>query len=133
MTRFVMPSHEEIPKAYLEGEKAVVALFERTIGQLAARVQTLEDQATKNSRNSSKLPPSDGLKEPAPRSLCKRSGKKRGGQHGRKGHTLKAVKHPQHIIETKSTKLLPYSAGGANLLPNPQLHFYCLKEWAAGT
>ena len=97
MTRFVMPSRQEIHEAYQEGEEAVVALIERTIGQLAARVQALEDQAAKNSRNSSKPPSSDGLRKPAPRSLRKRSGKKRGGQRGHKGHTLKAVKHPQHI------------------------------------
>jgi len=93
-----MPSREEIHNAYLEGEAAVVALFERTIGQLAARVQALEDQIAKNSRNSSKPPSSDGLKKPAPRSLRKRSGKKRGGQPGHKGQTLRAVKHPQHTV-----------------------------------
>lgn len=52
MTRFVMPTREEILAAYAEGEEAVVALFERTIGQLAARVMALEDQQAKNSRNS---------------------------------------------------------------------------------
>jgi hypothetical protein len=30
--RFVMPTREEIHEAYLQGEEAVVALFERTIG-----------------------------------------------------------------------------------------------------
>ena len=79
MTRFVMPTREEIHEAYLQGEEAVVALIERTIGQLAARVQALENQVAKNSRNSSKPPSSDGLKKPAPRSLRKRSGKKSGG------------------------------------------------------
>lgn len=97
MTRFVMPSREEIHEAYLQGEEAIVVLFECTIGQLAARVEALEDQLAKNSHNSSKPPSSDGLKKPAPRSLRKRSGKKSGGQRGHKGHTLKAVEHPQHI------------------------------------
>ncbi len=49
-----MPSREEIHQAYLQGEEAVVALFERTIGRLVARLQALEDQVAKNSRNSSK-------------------------------------------------------------------------------
>ncbi len=92
-----MPSREDIHEAYVQGEEAVVALFERTIGQLAARVAALEEQAAKNSRNSNKPPSSDGLKKPAPRSLRKRSGKKSGGQPGHKGHTLKAVEHPEHI------------------------------------
>ncbi len=82
MTRFIMPSRQEIHEAYLQGEQAVVALLERTIGQLADRVQALEDQVAKNSRNSSKPLSSDRLKKPAPRSLRKRSRKKRGGQPG---------------------------------------------------
>ncbi len=98
MTRFAMPSRQEIHEACQEGEEAIVALIERTIGQLAARLQALEDQIAKNSRNSSKPPSSDGLKKPAPRSLRKRSGKKRGGQPGHKGETLRAVKHPQHEV-----------------------------------
>jgi transposase len=96
MTRFVMPTRDEIHEAFLQGEEAVVALFERTIGQLALRVAALEDQTAKNSRNSSKPPSSDGLKKPAPRSLRKRGEKKSGGQPGHPGHTLQAVEHPQH-------------------------------------
>jgi len=98
MTKFVMPSREEIHEAYLQGEEAVIALFERTIVELAARVTALEGQQAKNSRNSSKPPSSDGLKKPAPRSLRKPSGKKRGGQPGHKGRTLKAVDHAQHTV-----------------------------------
>lgn len=96
MTRFVMPTRKEIHEAYVQGEEAVVALFERTIGRLAERVQALEDQAARNSHNSSKPPSSDGLKRPRPRNLRKRSGKKSGGQPGHKGQTLKAVENPQH-------------------------------------
>ena len=91
-----MPSREDIHQAYLQGEEAVVALFEQTIVQLAERVQALEDQVAKNSRNSGKPPSSDGLSKPAPRSLRKPSGKRSGGQPGHKGHTLKAVERPQY-------------------------------------
>mgnify|MGYP006297869089 CR=1 FL=1 len=97
MTRYVMPTRAEIQAAYEQGVEAVIALFERTIGQLGTRVAALEEQQAKNSRNSSKPPSSDGLKKPAPRSLRKRSGKKSGGQAGHKGHTLEATPEPDHI------------------------------------
>ena len=92
-----MPTHQEIREAYQQGEEAVIVLFETTIGKLAARVAALEDQAAKNSRNSSKPPSSDGLSKPAPRSLRKRSGKKSGGQRGHTGHTLRAVQEPDQV------------------------------------
>jgi transposase len=92
-----LPSDEEISAAYDEGVEAVIGLFHRTVGQLAARVQALEDRVSKNSRNSGKPPSSDGLAKPAPKSLRKRHGRKSGGQPGHEGNTLKAVVHPDHI------------------------------------
>jgi len=97
MESFQLPSDEEIGAAYDEGKEAVIVLFHRTVGQLAARVQALEDRVSKNSRNSGKPPSSDGLSKPAPKSLRKRHGKKTGGQPGHEGNTLKAVAHPDHI------------------------------------
>jgi transposase len=120
-----MPSREDIHQAYLQGEEAVVALFERTIVQLAERVQALEDQVAKNSRNSGKPPSSDGLKKPAPRSLRKHSGKKSGGQPGHKGHTLKAVEHPQHTQVHRVTRCrqcrVPLEAVAANAYEKRQV------------
>ena len=97
VSQLTLPSREEIHEAYLQGEEAVAALFAATFAELAARIQALEDRLAKNSRNSGKPPSSDGLNEPRPRSLRKRSGKKSGGQRGHKGHTLKAVESPDHM------------------------------------
>jgi transposase len=92
-----LPSDEEISAAYDQGKEAVIALYHQTVGQLAARLQALEDRVSKNSRNSGKPPSSDGLRKPAPKSLRKRHGKQSGGQAGHEGHTLKAVAQPDHI------------------------------------
>lgn len=57
MTLDRLPTHEDVHAAYRQGEEAVIALFDASIAvilQLAARVQELEDQLAKNSRNSSK-------------------------------------------------------------------------------
>jgi transposase len=96
VSQIPLPSREEIHTAYQQGEEAVVALFEETLSKLVDRIQALEDQIAKNSRNSSKPPSSDGLRKPRPRSLRKSSGKKSGGQPGHKGHTLRAVERPDH-------------------------------------
>ena len=65
------------------------------IVKLEARVAELERQTKSNSNNSSKPPSSDGLRKP--KSL-RQSGGKKGAPDGHKGHTLCAVKNPEHII-----------------------------------
>jgi transposase len=91
-----LPSEEEINAAYDEGKSAVLVLFQTTFLMLAERIQNLEDQLAKNSRNSGKPPSSDGYDQPAPKSLRKRSRRKSGGQVGHKGETLKMVAKPDH-------------------------------------
>ncbi len=90
---------DEIDAAYEQGKAAVQALFEQQaalIRALEARIQALEDQIGKNSRNSSKPPSSDGLKKPKPKSRRERSGKPSGGQKGHVGYRLEPVAKPQH-------------------------------------
>jgi transposase len=90
---------DEIDAAYEQGKAAVQALFEQQaalIRALEARIQALEDQIGKNSRNSSKPPSSDGLKKPKPKSRRQKSGKPSGGQKGHVGYRLEPVAQPQH-------------------------------------
>jgi len=92
-----LPTDEEIRVAYDWGKEAIIALFHNTLGQLAIRVQSLEDQKAKNSRNSGKPPSSDGLSKPSPKGLRKRHGRKSSGQLGHTGKTLKTVAHPDRV------------------------------------
>jgi transposase len=93
-------TREDIHAAYQQGEEAVMALFEaqaKIIENLETRLQALEDQIAKNSRNSSKPPSSEGLNKPAPKSRRESSGKRSGGQKGHAGYRLEPVEKPDHI------------------------------------
>jgi transposase len=96
-----LPTEKEINAAYEEGKEAVLKLIQDTFVILAERIQKLEDQLAKNSRNSGKPPSSDGFDKPAPRSLRKRSRKRSGGQKGHVGYKLEMVKKPDHIKKYK--------------------------------
>lgn len=106
-------SEDEIRQIYRQGEDAVVELvmaMNKQLILLAARVQALEDQLAKNSRNSNKPPSSDGLSKPSPKSLRKRHGRKSGGQAGHIGYTLPMVKEPDRI-EIHPVKYCHYCNG----------------------
>ncbi len=83
-------SRDEIRAVYTQGEDAVVALVEgllERIAMLEERVEALENQINKNSRNSSKAPSSDGFK-PRTKSQRRKSERSSGGQLGHRGSTL---------------------------------------------
>lgn len=78
--------------------EVVVRYYESHIEKLEARIKELEDQVSKNSRNSSKPPSTDEYNKPAPKSLRKQTGLKTGGQKGHGGKNLKMVDSPDDLI-----------------------------------
>ncbi len=101
-----MLTREEILSIYDAGPEAVISVIQRLetiieeqairIAELEERVRVLESRLTQNSRNSSKPPSTDFVKEkPNPKSLRKKSGKKPGGQDGHQGTTLEMVNDPE--------------------------------------
>jgi transposase len=96
---------KDILAVYEQGPEAVVELVERLFAQLddqqrmiaslTTRVNELEDQLAKDSRNSSKPPSSD---PPKPKSLRGKSAKKPGGQKGHPGTTLSVAEDPEHVV-----------------------------------
>ncbi|NJL41086.1 MAG: IS66 family transposase, partial [Leptolyngbyaceae cyanobacterium SM1_4_3] len=85
--------------------------------------KVLEDQANKDSRNSSKPPSGDGFKK-RPQSLRTKSGRKSGGQAGHPGSTLEWVDVPdeieQQVIET-------CQGCGASLEEMPIVEWQCAQ------
>ncbi len=74
-----------------------LAQRDELIAQLQQRLQVLEEQASKSSRNSH-LPPSSDRFVRQPRSLRQKSGKKAGGQAGHEGKTLLWSDCPDEVI-----------------------------------
>lgn len=75
----------------------IILLLQDHFDELTERVKKLEDQVSKQSRNSSKPPSSDGLSKPKTQSLRRLKGRQVGGQPGHKGHTLTMVDEPERI------------------------------------
>jgi hypothetical protein len=95
----VKPQESACQSLTLEQALEVIQELRQQIIELKAENQRLKDQLSKNSRNSSKPPSSDGYNKPKPKSLRKKTGRKTGGQKGHPGSTLKSVEHPDKIIE----------------------------------
>ncbi len=90
---------QEAEAIYDAGKETVVRALltmDASIRALEQRVQSLENQLAKTSRNSSKPPSSDGFRKPAPKSLRKKGERKSGGQPGHTGHTLAMADKPDH-------------------------------------
>ena len=83
--------------------KQQVAELREWVASLVERIEELEDQLGKDSRNSSK-PPSSAFKKT--KSLRGKSGKASGGQQGHKGKTLKMVSEPDEVIVHRPTECL---------------------------
>jgi transposase len=83
-------SKDEIGACYAQGEEAVMALVEslvERINALEVRIEVLENQKSKDSKNSSKPPSADGFAKRT-KSLRTKSGRKSGGQKDHPGSTL---------------------------------------------
>jgi transposase len=86
--------------------------------ELKVRVTALEARLGTNSSNSSKPPSSDGYAKPSPKSLRRKSGRKRGGQPGHPGTTLQQVAEPDAV----KTHLPEYCVCGHCLEHDPVHH-----------
>ncbi len=92
-------SRDEIRAVYAQGENAVIALVEGLLERIAVleqRVESLENQISKNSRNSSKAPSSDGFK-PRTKSQRRKSERSSGGQPGHPGATLEWAEEVDYV------------------------------------
>ena len=78
--------------------KAENAELKAENAQLKAEIAELRSRLGQNSANSHKPPSSDGYKKKTTRpGVPKEGNKRRGGQHGHQGNTLKRVEHPDHL------------------------------------
>jgi transposase len=108
-------SPDEIRAVYRQGEDAVIALVEGLLQRtvvLEERVEKLENQLGKHSRNSSKPPSSDGFK-PQPKSLRSKSSRPSGGQSGHPGESLE---WSSEVDEVKQHRVEACQGCGRSLL-----------------
>ena len=93
--------YEKVFKSFqktIEILQAKVELFQLKVESLQREVVELKSRLSKNSRNSSKPPSSDGLNKSKPQSLKENNGCKPGGQDGHKGKALEMKKDPDKVV-----------------------------------
>jgi len=83
----------------------IILQLQEQVQALTKRVEALESQLHKNSRNSSQPPSTDGLAKAnvKPKSLRKKGARKSGGQPGHKPHRLEPVAQPDRTIDIPVT------------------------------
>jgi transposase len=84
--------------------RPILLFYEEKIEKLEAKIKELEDQISRNSKNSSKPPSTDEFDKPSPKSRRKKSGLKAGGQKGSKGNNLKMVENPDRYVPHRVTE-----------------------------
>jgi transposase len=115
-------SRADIAAVYGQGEAAVISLVEGLLAKIATleeRVEGLENQVQKNSRNSSKPPSSDGFGKRT-QSLRSKSERPSGGQVGHPGSTLEWSTEVDEIIPHP---VIACVGCGGSLATTPVLHY----------
>ncbi|MCC7359738.1 MAG: IS66 family transposase [Anaerolineales bacterium] len=96
----ILAAYQAGPEATIAFVEAVVTALQQELSSLSAQVAQLQARLNKDSHNSHQPPSSNGpAKRPHPRSLRKRSGKKRGGQAGHPGVTRCLVDNPTATVQ----------------------------------
>lgn len=94
MLKSILKSGPPQPKTLEEAHSLIKELWQ-LVGELAARVEQLEEQLELNSSNSSRPPSQDSLKQRAKRKKKSSSGRKRGAQPGHSKHQREALAEDQ--------------------------------------
>lgn len=69
------------------------------IGRMQAEIDELKARLNENSQNSNRPPSSDGFNKPQPKPAFSKKKKRRGGQKGHAGKTLKRVAVPDEVVD----------------------------------
>ena len=112
-----MLNRDELLQLDQESLVEIILQLQAQVQTLNQRLSELQARLNKNSRNSSKPPSSDGLTKPKPKSLRKKGTRKSGGQPGHKGHALKLVEEPDHVVTLRADVCACCSAAEIALAP----------------
>ena len=94
-----MVTREQLSKLSHDQKDDLILQLYAQIEKLTSRVEALESKLSKNSRNSSKPPSSDGYDKPKPKSRREKTGKPSGAQKGHPGKTLQQSDQPDSVIQ----------------------------------